>query len=317
MKTSIRPKFCSSSEPNKERTTSSVFNFICRQAERLESMNRIGTAGHYRALLSSFRKSRDNMDLSFADFNESVVEQYDAWLRQRGLCRNTRSFYMCTLRTVYNRAVRDAVVRPLGKNLFTEVFTGMDKTNKRALTKAEIMRIKDLDLSSCPSQDFARNLFLLSFYLRGMSFIDMAYLRKSDFRAGILTYCRHKTGQRLAILWEPQMQQIIDTFSMKENGYLLPIITVEDGTERKQYENAMLRVNRRLKTVAKKAGIHVPLTMYVARHSWATIARDSDVPIPVISAGMGHDSVATTQIYLSSINSYKIDEANRLVINGV
>lgn len=69
------------------------------------------------------------------------------------------------------------------------------------------------------------------------------------------------------------MQEIIDRYGDSETQYLLPIIEREDGTERRQYRNKMLLVNRKLKKIAARAGLTTPLTMYVARHSWASIAK--------------------------------------------
>ncbi len=294
----------------------SLFSIVRRHAERLYADNKIGSSNKFKQLLNSLRRFRDGKDLSIFDLNADLVEAYDAWMRLQNLKRNTRSFYHCRLRTIYNKMVAGGIIEPASRSPFENVFTGMDATTKRAISKDEIFRIQQLDLSANPAQDFARIIFLLSFYLRGMSFIDMAYLRKSDIRDGILTYCRHKTGQQLSIKWEQQMQDVVDALPKSETDYLLPIITKEGAEGRKQYENKMKSVNRRLKSVAQKAGISVPLSTYWSRHSWSTIARDNDVPISIISKALGHNSIVTTQIYLDSISNDKVDEANRLVISG-
>ena len=94
------------------------------------------------------------------------------------------------------------------------------------------------------------------------------------------------------------MQNIVDKYKFNATGYLLPIILREDGTERRQYQNQMMKVNRHLKEVANLINLTMPLSLYCSRHSWATIARGKDIPLSVISEGLGHDSEATTQIYL-------------------
>ena len=170
-----------------------------------------------------------------------------------------------------------------------------------------------MDLSAKPSLDFARDMFLFSFYTRGMSFIDMAYLKKIDLRNGILTYRRRKTGQELSIKWEKCMDRIIVKYPENKTEFLLPIIK-EQGDERKLYENAQHLVNYRLKDLSKILNLQRPLSMYVARHSWASAAKAQNVPLSVISEGMGHDNDATTQIYLASLETSVVDRANKKIL---
>ena len=117
--------------------------------------------------------------------------------------------------------------------------------------------------------------------------------------------------------WTKQMQEIMDKYRTNATQYLLPVITREDGTERRQYQNMMRKINRHLKDIARLAGLPVPLSMYYTRHSWATIARGKDVPLAVISEALGHDSEMTTQIYLDSIKSSEVDKANRMILEGL
>lgn len=290
----------------------SVFEYMRRQSERLKKLTRLRTSETYRQALNSFMKYRDNVDLSFDMLDADAVEQYESYMRSNCLSRNTTSFYMRILRCIYNRAVEEGLAAQTYP--FKRVYTGVDKTAKRAITLKEIKRIKDLDLSTKPDLDFARNLFLFSFYMRGMSFIDIAYLRKKDLANGYITYTRRKTGQQLKIRWEKSMQDNLEKYERNPTQYLLPIITRQDGTERKQYFNKNLYVNRKLKQVAQLANISIPLSMYVSRHSWASIAKLKNVPLHVISEGLGHDSEETTRIYLAAIQTNRIDEANNRIL---
>ena len=200
-------------------------------------------------------------------FGADLMEHYETEMRStHHLSRNTTSFYMRILRCVYRKAVGEGLALPADP--FENVYTGVDKTSKRAATLTDIKHIKQLDLSDHKSLEFARDIFLFSFYMRGMSFIDLAYLRKKDLNSGFVSYSRRKTGKKLIIRWEKQMQEIIDRYGDSETQYLLPIIEREDGTERRQYRNKMLLVNRKLKKIAARAGLTTPLTMYVARHKW-------------------------------------------------
>lgn len=149
--------------------------------------------------------------------------------------------------------------------------------------------------------------------LRVMSFIDMAYLKKTDLQNGVLSYRRRKTGQQMFIRWEKCMQEILDKYPANETGYLLPVIRMPNN-ERTQYRNMQRLINNRLKDVSVMAGLQMNLTMYVTRHSWASIAKSQHVPLSVISEGMGHDSENTTLIYLASLDNSMIDKANRMIL---
>lgn len=290
----------------------SVFDFLRAQILLKKRLGKVRSSETYRATFNSFCRFRKGIDLPFESFDARLMELYEADMHQRGLSRNTSSFYLRILRTNYKLAVERGLT--LDRHPFKHVYCGMDKTAKRSLTFDEIKRIKALDLSHCPAQDFARDMFLFSFCTRGMSFIDMAYLRKRDLINGYLIYRRRKTGQLLTVEWTSQMQAIVDKYPHSATQYLLPIIRREDGSERRQYQNQMMRINRRLKDVAARVELSVPLSLYYSRHSWATIARRKEIPLSIISEGLGHDSESTTQIYLDSIRSCEVDEANREIL---
>ena len=289
-----------------------VFDYTRLKAERLQRMGRVRTSEAYLSALQSFMKFTDGRKVCFNEMDSDLMEQYEAYLRDCRLCRNSSSFYMRNLRCIYNMAVADGLARQ--SSPFRTVYTGVDHTVKRALTLRQLRTIREVDLAAHPSWAYARDMFLMSFYLRGMSFIDMAYLRRCDLRNGFVTYCRRKTGQQLTIRWERAMQDILDRYDNPNTRYLMPIILREDGSERRQYLNKLLYVNRKLKFVGRAAHIASPLTMYCARHSWASVAHGKNVPVSVISEAMGHESEATTRIYLASLQSSVIDEANRRII---
>ena len=297
-------------ESASDKTT--VFEYMRRQSERMKKLGRVRTSETYQQTLYSFMRFRNGVDLDFDRLDADMVGQYESYMRANCLSRNTTSFYMRILRCIYNRAAEEGLAQQTDP--FKRVYTGVDKTAKRAITLKEIRRIKELDLTDNPGLDYARDMFLFSFYLRGMSFIDLAYLRKKDLANGYITYIRKKTGQQLTIRWERSMQEIVDKYPENPTQYLLPIITRQDGTERKQYLNKILCVNRKLKQIARMAKIATPLTMYVSRHSWASIAKSKNVPLSVISEGMGHDNEETTRIYLASIQTNQIDDANSRIL---
>lgn len=290
------------------------FRFMEEVIVKLKTLNRQRTAENYEAALKSFKRFRSLIDVSMDEITADMMMEYEAYLKVSDIAMNTISFYMRILRAVYNRAVERRLTEQ--RKPFRHVYTGIDKTVKRAISLKAIKRIKELDLSAKPSLDFARDIFMFSFYTRGMSFVDIAYLRKRDLQNGVLSYRRRKTGQQLFIKWEKCMQSIVDKYPANETNFLLPIIKTS-ANEARQYRNALHLVNNKLKEVSAMAGLHANLTMYVSRHSWASIAKSKNVPLSVISEGMGHDSETTTQIYLASLDSSLIDKANEMILKNL
>lgn len=285
--------------------------------QELRQGGKIRTSETYGSALSSFRYFRNGADLPLNAMTPSLLASYESYLScARGLSPNSTSFYMRILRAVYNRAVDRGLTEQ--KYPFRAVYTGVGRTRKRAISMPLLRRISRLPLAKGSPLDFARDMFLFSFYTRGMPFVDMAYLRRSDLSHGMLEYRRRKTGQLLRVRWETCMQQLLDKYPLRpETGYLLPIITDVHADQRRQYILASHKINRNLKSVGQMAGADQPLSMYVARHTWATAARNRHIPLSVISDGLGHDSESTTRIYLDSIDNVEIDKANRLILNAL
>ena len=293
----------------------SLFSFMSGVIASLRANGKIRTAETYAATLRSFRKFRNEEDVMLDAFSPSLMEAYEAWLRNRGITLNTVSFYLRILRAVYNRALEEDMFDD--RKPFRHVYTGVDKTVKRALPLRLIKKIKALNLKNSPNLELARDIFLLSFMLRGMSFIDMAFLKKSDLRNGYIIYRRRKTGQQLMVAWTKDMQHILDKYPENNTPYLLPILSNPNAKELYLYRNMGYKVNHNLKLIALRLGIDILLTMYVARHSWASAAQSKGIPLSVISKGMGHDSEKTTRIYLASLDTTLIDRANALFLKSI
>ena len=293
------------------------FGFIHGMTAKKLRVGRLGTAKTYRDALSSFSRFRDGEDMTVDALDAETMNQYEAWLKGRGVKRNSSSCYLRTLRTLYRKAVEAGLTTD--KNIFRHVFTGFAKTAKRAIPLSSLRAIRQLQLSEGSAIAFARDLFMLIVYLQGISFVDLAYLKKDDIRNGQLHYSRKKTGQELTVGWESVMQDIVDNYIHLTKGspYLLPIITKTDGTERRQYERMEHKVNYYLKKIGTMVGLQASLTTYTGRHTWASILRDMGTSLSVISKGLGHESLKTTQIYLSSIDMEGVVKANRKMIGKI
>lgn len=297
---------------NRSEAEGGIVSFGRRIIEDMRRIGKLSMARRYEVALNSFLRFTDNKDVAWRDFNSTLVAGYEEFLRKRGLCRNSTSYYMRNLRSIVNRAQECDYEVP--RSPFRHVYMGVDKTVKRAVTLRAICRIRDVDLSISPHLDFARNVFMFAFYTRGMSFVDIAYLKKSDVVNGVITYIRRKTSQQIQVRIEPQTRQIMERLGDCDSAYLLPLITSDAEDADRQYQNAYHRVNRNLQIVGRMLGFDAKLTLYVARHAWASIAHHNDVPLSTISKAMGHDSETTTQIYLSTLDTSVVDRANRKIM---
>lgn len=289
--------------------------FAFQMIQQLKQVGKMRTVDAYTTTINSFIRFRGELDISLDEVDTNLMMEYETYLKNSGLCPNSSSFYMRNLRAIYNRAVYQELT--LQRNPFKYVYTGIDKTMKRAITVKEIRKLCDLDLSLEPTLEYARDIFLFSFYTRGMSFIDMAYLKKRDLQNGILTYRRQKTEQLLLIRWEQPMQEIVNKYDTSSTPYLLPIIKDVTVNERRQYLSAAHLVNSKLKKIGELLDLPIALTTYVARHSWCNVAKSKNIPISVISEAMGHDSEHTTRIYLASLDTSVVDRANSMVLKSL
>ena len=300
------PSFCMPEPPD-------FFQDFMQEIIREKTLNEnLRTAEAYQSALNSLNKFTNGCMIPITQIDGDFIERYEVFLKKQQVCMNTISFYMRILKAVYNRAIYKKLATD--KKPFNNVYTGIAKTRKRGLDVDLIRQIKNL-IPIDKDEQLARDLFLFSFYTRGMSFIDMAFLKRSDVRQGELRYRRRKTGQVITVKWEKPMQEIVDAYYPYNDIYLLPIIKRVGKKERSQYRYTQYVVNNSLKAMGQRLMLPFGLTMYVARHSWACVAKSADVPLGVISDAMGHSSEKMTSIYLKSIDERRIHYENERIIH--
>ena len=293
--------------------------------EELSQRRAKSTIDNYQTALRSLL-TYAGKDISTEQIDVAMMEGYQRWLQLRGVSRNTSSCYMRSLRALLRHIDAEGEY----KEAFKSVYTGNEKTEKRAITEEELKRLKSPLPTYTPLQlprrgrdgkdskeaamGMARDLFLFSFCALGMPFVDLAFLKKGQVKDGYIDYRRHKTGQHIRVKIEPLMQEIIDKYARKDGLYLFPILTHSNHEEAmREYERQRSRYNRLLGELSKK--LNLPhLTSYVARHSWASIAYGQDVALPIITKAMGHTSTQTTLTYIREINDHRIEEANQRMI---
>lgn len=280
---------------------------------------RYSTADSYLSTLHRLQLFTNAPDMHFDKITPELIKAFEQHLFQKGLFDNTVSLYMRMLRSIFNQAVTAGVATLNTKEIFENVFVGCDATAKRAIKPVLINQLLETDLSHCPQLEFSRDMFLLSFYLQGIPFVDLAYLRKSNVNGNILIYRRPKTGQQLYITIEKCAAKIIKRYACrcKDSAYLLPILTATGETGYRQYKSALRLYNKHLHRISDLIKITPQLTSYVARHTWASTARENGIPVSIISTGMGHSSEKVTYVYLESLDNKTMSDANKKVISAV
>ena len=287
--------------------------FIVAHAEDLGDLFKFSAEHTCRSMLHSLEKFTDMKFLSFKELTAGVFLSFEHYLLASGCSQNTSACYFRALRAICRQAEKEKLLKDT-RQLFNEVFMGYEETRKRALNIEQLRAVTEADLEDAPRLRMARDLFILSYYLRGIPFIDLAYLRKTDIHDNVLCYYRSKTGRALSVTLEPWMWEIIERYRCEnpDSPYLLRIIRRPGSIpeERRQYESALRLYNKHLYQLSIRLGLEVRLTSYVARHTWATLAYNEDIPVAKISAGLSHASEEITHTYLRSFSTEQLAVVN-------
>lgn len=159
------------------------------------------------------------------------------------------------------------------------------------------------------------------FLLRGLPFVDLAYLRKSDLRGNVITYRRRKTGRSLSVTLTPEAMLLLEKHISRDlsSPYLFSILHSIEGSQEayREYQLALRSFNQHLELLGQWLGLESKLSSYTARHTWATTAYYCEIHPGIISEAMGHSSITVTETYLKPFRSRKIDEANNRIVDFV
>ena len=287
---------------------------------KLEKEGRYSTAHLYVNALRSYTEYLKKPVVPFRDFSREKLMDYQRWLFSRLKSHNTVSTYMRMLRSIYNKGI-DAGYASNVVRQFHDVYTGIDTVRKTALLRNELHTL----LYEDPGTDVLRRTQCaarLMYQFCGMPFVDLFYIRKSDIIGGVLVYHRIKTGVKVCIkLLQPAIHTLNRLYGLssyqkdKNRCYKLDILS--DKTLHKtlsgycEYQSALRIFNSHLSLLAKRLDIRSHVSSYTFRHSWATIAKNTGASIEMISELLGHKSIRTTQIYLSSFNAVDLAKVNR------
>ena len=297
------------------------FKYTQEQIDRLRIANRIGTADSYKQTLTSFQKFLNHKDIPLSKINLKFILDYEAKCKGEGMKVNSIGVYLRTLRAIVNRAINDGI---LNRNNypFNNYSIKSEKTAKRAISKEDIQKIIDLELEPGSKLWDSLNYFIFMFHLRGMNFIDLAYLKFENLKEGRIEYRRIKTGKLYSIKLTDKAQQIVDHYTKdrtySETDYLFPVLPTNLKSdlekERSKFKDQRRYFNKSLKTIAKLCGIEVSLTTYVTRHTWASLAKFAGISPAIIGESLGHSDLKTTQTYLANFDNEALDDANAIIL---
>lgn len=290
------------------------FTYFEKHLTDLEAQHRYSTAENKRAALNKFKEYRKGRDIEFEALNPVLINEFINHCYKANLDVNTIIAYISALRSTYNKAVEEEYIE-INTAPFWKAKLKPRETVKRSLSRDYIKMIKDYNPNGNPRTGFAQDVFMFCYYTRGTSIKDALCMKVSQLMENRFYYYRLKTRRLYNIKLIPEAMEIVKKYSdLKDaDSYIFPGVTGIHKELEKTYHLTYEKIHRALKKMAKELNIPINLTSYVSRHSWANIAKNSEVPISVISEGMGHSSERMTRIYLRSFEDPVLDEANEKV----
>ncbi len=299
-------------KPTKRKTVGELF---IERIQELKDAKRLGYAESYETVYHSLLNFNGHLDIYFSEIDKEWLQKYEAWLRNIGNKENTIGIRFRTLRAVYNIAMEKQFVKPECYPFRSYKVSKLHQdTAKRALTKNDVLEIINYQAQSkkCRYRQLTVDLFAFSYFMGGINFKDIAFLKEDNIIDNRLSYIRRKTKQLITLPLQAQAIEIINKYKSTNNPYLFPILSSQPLTEsqqRNRIRQVAKSINRNLKAIGEELNLPIDLTTYVARHSFATVLKRSGVNTSIICEAMGHSSEKVTQIYLDSFENEQVDAA--------
>jgi integrase len=279
-----------------------------------------GNALVYTTASNRFLEFCNNPSIRFDEIDYLVLEKFNHFLVLEGLKQNSISNYFRTLRAIYNKAIKAKIIERSAYP-FHDITIKPEKTTKRAILKEDISKFINYASNENSPCNIALKYFLLSYYLIGISFTDLAYLTKENIVDGRIVYRRRKTKKNYSVKIFPQAQTILSHFHSDDKDYLLPILPKDipcNGKKAKKMIQQWIKTtNKHLNKLAEKLEIKGTITTYVARHTFATNAKRLGYSYELIAEALGHEfGNKITNIYLDSFDKEIIDSMHQKVIES-
>lgn len=293
--------------------TYDYFGFHQEIRDEFYASEKIGTADIYKETLQSLQKFWKSDTLKFTQLNFEFLQKYESFLRSNGGTDSGISIRMRTIRAVLNKAImRKRIPERIYPFKDYKIAKLKNEAKRDYLSEIEIGLLLKIDVSNNLKLQFAKDMYLFSFYCRGMNFIDISCLVNSNISDNIMSYTRIKTGVHLEFELTPISIKILGFYKSRSFAdYLHPILREKSLTKiqiKNREEKILKEVNKSLKEIANLIGVNKNITFYTARHSFATYLKFNGVPIDAISEMLGHTDIKTTQAYLNKLPNKKLDK---------
>ena len=284
--------------------------------DRKLKTNKPSSAEWYLNGIKAFIKFNNNQDIRLDQLNVSMLKDFQIDKESRGLKPNSISCVIRAIRAIYNAAINEDRIE-VAKNPFHRYkIPSSNQTKKRAISKEDFLNIRKLNYEKGSALWHTKNYALIMFNCRGMNLIDLVKLKKSNLHQDRIFYGRSKTGEPLSVKLTSELNEILTHYIIdkSDDDFLFPANYDGSTAKYEKYKTIRRRVNERLKIIALDAGIKQHFTTYAIRHSWATIAKFMGISTAIISEGLGHSSLKTTEIYLKRFDNNTLDEANERIV---
>lgn len=289
-----------------------VSDYFLAYIEELEKNHRFRYAGMIRTSYISLQKYAKSLDIAFTDIDKKWLNGYLKWSNRENLSINTIGTRLRHLRIIFNLAKDDHIIKPEDYPFDSFKLSKVSAlTTKRALSKEQIQAIIRYE-GKAYMEKLAIDVFTFSYYEGGINFIDIARLKKENIIDGKIIYSRSKTKKQIILPLLKQSIEIINKYSDRNDSYLFPILSSFHKTDvqvANRLHKILAKINKNLKQIGNALKIPIPVTTYVARHSFATILKKSGVKTSIISESLGHSSEKITQVYLDSFDNTQIEDA--------
>lgn len=281
--------------------------------EELKKANKLTTANIESETLKSIQKFYKKEQIQFKEITSDFLFKYEAYLRENKNKDSTIGIRLRTFRAIFNKAIKREITNqklyPFDKFKVSKI---KDSSKKEFLDENEILLLKNYD-TEFPNLIFTKEMFLFSYYSRGINFIDVLLLKKSDRSGDTITYIRRKTGVIVSFKLNDYTKEIIEKYSAEPSSpYIFNFIIAQDPSENyiqnKKRKVLTQRINEPLKKIIKELEIPKNITYYCARHSFATQLKFNNISIDITKEALGHKDIKSTMAYLNSLPSKKLDQ---------
>lgn len=300
-------------ESTTNRTTNkTVGEYYLTYIQNLKKEKRIRYAGMLEVSYNSFIKFNKHLDIPFSDIDVAWLKRYELWMKEQNLSVSTISTRVRHLRAVFNLAIAEHSIKNDCYPFHSYKVSKLNRqTVKRALTKQDILKVMQYKGTSS-MECLAIDIFIFSYLNAGINFIDIAKLKHSNIAENHLIYNREKTKKLINVPLQVKALEIIAKYQKDKSPYLFPILSPFHKTEvqiANRLHKMLAKINKHLKELGERLELPIPLTTYVARHSYATVLKRAGVSTSIISESLGHSSEKITQVYLDSFDNEQINNA--------